>query len=69
MKNIIIDCDPGHDDALAILTAIANSNKLNILGITTIGGNQTLEKLLPMQKHIGICKFYYSVSNGTSQNH
>ncbi|MDH5161658.1 nucleoside hydrolase [Heyndrickxia sp. FSL K6-6286] len=52
MKNIIIDCDPGHDDALAILTAIANSNKLNILGVTTIGGNQTLEKVTTNAKNI-----------------
>lgn len=52
MKNIIIDCDPGHDDALAILTAIANVKKINILGITTIGGNQTLEKVTINAKNI-----------------
>lgn len=52
MKQIIIDCDPGHDDALAILTAIANSEKLRILGITTIGGNQTLEKVTINAKNI-----------------
>lgn len=45
MRNIIIDCDPGHDDAIAILMAIANKDKLNILGITTVGGNQTLDKI------------------------
>lgn len=44
MKNIIIDCDPGHDDALAILWALA-SNKLNVKGITTVAGNQTIEKV------------------------
>jgi len=42
MRNIIIDCDPGHDDAIAILMAIANKDKLNILGITTVGGNALL---------------------------
>lgn len=52
MKNILIDCDPGHDDALAILTAIANSKIINILGITTIGGNQTLEKVTANAKNI-----------------
>lgn len=52
MKNILIDCDPGHDDALAILTALANPEKLSILGITTIGGNQTLEKVTTNAKNI-----------------
>ncbi|WMM24568.1 nucleoside hydrolase [Tissierella sp. MB52-C2] len=45
MRNIIIDCDPGHDDAIAILMALANKDKLNILGITTVGGNQLLDKV------------------------
>ena len=44
-KNIIIDCDPGIDDAVAILLAIANEDKLNILGITTVTGNQSIEKV------------------------
>lgn len=52
MKHIIIDCDPGHDDALAILTAIANMQKVSILGVTTIGGNQTLEKVTANAKNI-----------------
>lgn len=45
MRNIIIDCDPGHDDAIAILMALAHKDKLNIKGITTVGGNQILEKI------------------------
>jgi pyrimidine-specific ribonucleoside hydrolase len=44
-RNIIIDCDPGHDDVMAILLALANQDKLNILGVTTVAGNQTLEKV------------------------
>jgi inosine-uridine nucleoside N-ribohydrolase len=39
----IIDCDPGHDDAIAILLALA-SPELDVLGITTVSGNQTLDK-------------------------
>lgn len=42
---IIIDCDPGHDDAIAILLAIANREKLDLRGITTVGGNQILDKI------------------------
>lgn len=45
MRNIIIDCDPGHDDIIAILMALAHKEELNILGITTVAGNQTLEKV------------------------
>lgn len=45
MQYILIDCDPGHDDALAIMTAYANEEKFEILGISTVGGNQTLEKV------------------------
>ena len=41
MKKIIIDTDPGVDDALAILLAI--TSKLNIIGITTTFGNSTIE--------------------------
>jgi len=40
---IIIDCDPGHDDALAIMLALA-SPEVELLGVTTTHGNQTLEK-------------------------
>jgi inosine-uridine nucleoside N-ribohydrolase len=40
---ILIDCDPGHDDAIALLLALA-SPELDVLGITTTYGNQTLEK-------------------------
>lgn len=43
-RKIIIDCDPGHDDAVAIILAARNP-KLELLGITTVNGNQTLEKV------------------------
>jgi inosine-uridine nucleoside N-ribohydrolase len=40
---IILDCDPGHDDAIALLLALA-SDELDVVGVTTTFGNQTLEK-------------------------
>ncbi len=42
MRNVILDCDPGHDDALAILLAAGH---LNVLGITTVAGNQTIDNV------------------------
>jgi inosine-uridine nucleoside N-ribohydrolase len=40
---LILDCDPGHDDAIALLLALA-SPELELVGVTTTHGNQTLEK-------------------------
>ena len=40
---IILDCDPGHDDAVAIILA-GLSSKIDLLGITVAAGNQTIEK-------------------------
>jgi inosine-uridine nucleoside N-ribohydrolase len=40
---VLIDCDPGHDDAMALLLALA-SPELDLLGVSTVHGNQTLEK-------------------------
>ena len=42
MRKVILDCDPGHDDAMAILLAGAQKD-LKILGITTVAGNSPLE--------------------------
>ncbi len=40
---IVLDCDPGHDDAIAILLALA-SPEIELVGVTTVSGNQTLDK-------------------------
>ncbi len=42
MRRVVLDCDPGHDDAFAIMLA---AKRLDVLGITTVGGNQLLEKV------------------------
>jgi len=39
----VIDCDPGHDDAIAILLALA-SPEVELRGIVTVAGNQTVDK-------------------------
>ncbi|MGR3570826.1 nucleoside hydrolase [Brevirhabdus sp.] len=43
MRKIIIDTDPGQDDAVAILLALASPQELDLLGITAVAGNVPLE--------------------------
>ncbi|AZA08463.1 nucleoside hydrolase [Corynebacterium pseudopelargi] len=44
MPKVIYDCDPGHDDAVALLLAWGNPD-IELLGVSTVAGNQTLEKV------------------------
>jgi len=41
---IILDCDPGLDDAIAIFIALASS-EFDVKGLVTVAGNQTLDKV------------------------
>ncbi len=41
-RNIIIDTDPGQDDAVAILLALASPDEIEVLGITAVAGNVPL---------------------------
>ena len=41
-RKIIIDCDPGQDDAVALFLAMSSPDELEILGITTVAGNVPL---------------------------
>lgn len=43
MRKIILDCDPGHDDMIAMVLAFA-SKELEVLAVTTSAGNQTQDK-------------------------
>ncbi len=45
VKKIILDCDPGHDDALAMTLAVANP-AIDLVAVTTSAGNQTPDKTL-----------------------
>ena len=42
-RPVIIDCDPGQDDAVALLLALASPDDLDVLGITCVAGNVPLE--------------------------
>ena len=43
MSRIILDCDPGHDDAIGLMLALG-SPEVELLGVTTVSGNQTVKK-------------------------
>ncbi len=42
-RPVIIDCDPGQDDAVALFLAFASPDELDVLGVTTVAGNVPLE--------------------------
>jgi purine nucleosidase len=42
-QRVIIDCDPGHDDAINLLVALSSPDDLDILGITAVAGNAPLD--------------------------
>ncbi len=43
---MILDCDTGHDDAIALMLA-SRHPEIELLGVTVVAGNQTLDKTLP----------------------
>ena len=53
-RKIILDCDPGHDDAIAIMLAGKNP-AIDLLGITIVAGNQTLNKTV--NNALNVCQY------------
>lgn len=55
--DILFDCDTGHDDAIALMIALAHPKRLNLLGVSCVAGNNTLEKVtrntLSVLEHLG----------------
>ncbi len=43
-RPVIIDCDPGQDDAVALLMALASPESLKVLGVTCVAGNVPLDR-------------------------
>jgi inosine-uridine nucleoside N-ribohydrolase len=56
VTRIILDCDPGHDDAIAMMLALA-SPEVELLGVTTVSGNHSLgrttENAIRVLDHLG----------------
>lgn len=52
VRNLIIDCDPGHDDAVAILLALAHPDRLAVQAVTTVCGNNTLNNVTENARYI-----------------
>jgi purine nucleosidase len=44
MRKVIVDCDPGIDDALAIFLALASQDDVDVLGLTCVKGNVALDQ-------------------------
>lgn len=53
-KKIILDCDSGHDDAIAIMLA-AKNEMIDLLGISVVAGNQTIEKTV--KNALNVCQY------------
>ncbi len=67
MEKIILDCDPGHDDAIAILLAAANP-KIDLLGVTTVSGNHNVDNTT--RNALSVCAAYgveVPVAKGSSR--
>jgi purine nucleosidase len=57
VTRLVLDCDPGHDDAFALFVALG-SPRLELAAVTTVAGNQTVEKVtantLALLGHLGV---------------
>lgn len=53
-RKVFIDCDPGHDDAIALML-LGSAPNLELLGVSVESGNQTLEKT--GRNAINVCEY------------
>ncbi|MQS52857.1 nucleoside hydrolase [Companilactobacillus mishanensis] len=52
MKKVIMDCDPGIDDAIALTVLLAHPEVADVIGVTTVGGNVTLDHVTANAKKL-----------------
>ena len=53
-RKLILDCDPGHDDAIGIMLAGRNPG-IDLMGITVVSGNQTIENTV--RNALNVCQY------------
>ena len=51
-KPVFIDCDPGLDDAIALMVLAARNDLFSLRGITAVAGNQTIDKTFHNAKRL-----------------
>ncbi len=67
-RPVIIDCDPGHDDAIALIMAFSALSDFDVLAVTSTAGNQTIEKTtLNVQKILTLLDKAPLVGQGSSK--
>lgn len=52
MTKVIMDCDPGIDDAIALTILLAHQKEADLIGLTTVGGNVQLDKVTANAKKL-----------------
>lgn len=66
-KKVILDCDPGYDDAVAMLLAAGHPD-IEVLAVTTVAGNQTIEKVTTNALRIAaLCGLECPVAAGSAR--
>lgn len=53
-RRLILDCDPGHDDAIGILLA-GRDPSIDLMGITVVSGNQTIDNTV--RNALNVCQY------------
>ena len=66
--DILYDCDPGQDDAMALLTALGNPDKVKVLCVSTVGGNQNIDLVTQNAGHLlAFCKQHIPLIQGQAE--
>jgi pyrimidine-specific ribonucleoside hydrolase len=69
MKKVIFDCDPGHDDIFAFSLIASHAEDFDLLGCTTVAGNQTVDKVTDnLCRVMDYLKVDYPIAKGASKS-
>lgn len=69
MKKVIFDCDPGHDDIFAFCLIASHKEAFDLLGCTTVAGNQTVDKVTDnLCRVMDYLQLDYPIAKGSSSS-